>query len=218
MLSWEDVHPPLYYWLLKISLWVLPGTEFGIRVLSVLCSVGTLAVMIIFVRRHWGQRAACYVGLLAALSPFDIYYAQEARMYALLAFLFVLSYTQLVGSIEGRPRSLSIWMFACIGLAWTHVYGVLAVFLEVGILLGFWIWHKLRGQSQRIRRKTAMAGLWRRASWHSADFDLFLASSVSGRQRFNSKRRPLALYHSLFMRRADGLFSRIWHLVANTRP
>lgn len=145
-LSWEDVHPPLYYWLLKICLWVLPGTEFGIRVFSVLCSVGTLAVMIFFVRRHWGQRAACYVGLLAAFSPFDIYYAQEARMYALLAFLFVLSYTQLIGVFEGKRHSLILWVVACIGLAWTHVYGVMAVFLEAGLLLGSWIWHKSRNR------------------------------------------------------------------------
>src|ERR1017187_703762 len=56
-LSWTDTHPPLYYCLLKISLWVLPDTELGIRVVSALCSIATLVVLIIFVYRHWGQRA-----------------------------------------------------------------------------------------------------------------------------------------------------------------
>ena len=52
-LSWTDVHPPLYYYLLKMSLWILPDTQFGLRVVSVLCSIATLVVMIAFVRRHW---------------------------------------------------------------------------------------------------------------------------------------------------------------------
>ncbi|HUJ70991.1 MAG TPA: glycosyltransferase family 39 protein, partial [Verrucomicrobiae bacterium] len=75
-LSWGDVHPPLYYYLLKANLLILPSTEFGLRFPSVVFSVAALVVMISFVNRHWGQRAACYVGFLATISPFDIYYAQ----------------------------------------------------------------------------------------------------------------------------------------------
>src|ERR1039458_2545853 len=127
-LSLYDVHPPLYYYLLKASLWVLPDTEFGLRFVSVLCSVATLAVMMTFVYRRWGRRAACYVGLLAAVSPFDIYYAQEARMYALLAFLFVLAFTELVEALEGNPAHLIGWVVATTAMSWTYAYGLLAAF------------------------------------------------------------------------------------------
>ena len=72
-LSWSDVHPPLYYYILKASQYLLPSSEFGLRLPSVLFSAITLAVMIAFVNRHWGHRAACYVGLLGAVSPFDIF-------------------------------------------------------------------------------------------------------------------------------------------------
>lgn len=156
-LSLVDVHPPLYYYLLKISLWVLPNTEFGLRFVSALSSVATLVVMITFVYRRWGYRIAWYVGLLAALSPFDIYYAQEGRMYALLAFLFVLAFTELVESLEGKPTHLIGWVAANIGLAWTHAYGLLAVVLQVGLFVCYGIAQYLRGRSLPLKPKVVLA-------------------------------------------------------------
>src|SRR5271170_7876360 len=150
-LSLHDVHPPLYYYLLKASLWVLPDTEFGMRFVSVLCSVATLAVMMTFVNRRCGHRAACYVGLLAAVSPFDIYYAQEARMYALLAFWYVLAFTELVEALEGKPVHLIGWVAANIGLAWTHAYGLLAVFLQIGFFVCYGVAQYLRGRKLPLK-------------------------------------------------------------------
>jgi mannosyltransferase len=156
-LSFADVHPPLYYFLLKMALWILPSTEFGLRLPSAIFSIATLIVMIGFVNRHWGHRTACYVGLLAALSPFDIYYAQEARMYSLLAFLFVLAFTQLVDAIQGRPVCLIGWVIACIGLAWIHAYGVLAVFIQLGFVFCFWTWHRLRHLPMALKSRPLLA-------------------------------------------------------------
>jgi uncharacterized membrane protein len=158
-LSWSDVHPPLYYYLLKANLLVLPPTEFGLRLPSALFSVAGLAVMIRFVNRHWGYRAACYVGLLAATSPFDIYYAQEARMYSLLALLFVLSFTQLAEALHGRPACLIGWVAANVGLAWTHVYGLITVFVQVWFVLSYWAWHGLRGRPLVLKPRQLIAAL-----------------------------------------------------------
>ena len=156
-LSLVDVHPPLYYYLLKASLWVLPDTEFGLRVVSVLCSIATLMVMIRFVRRYWGHRAAGCVGLLAALSPFDIYYAQEARMYALLSFLFVLAFTELVEALEGKPAHLIGWVAANIGLAWTHAYGLLTVLLQIGFFVCYGVAQRLRGRPLPLKPRVVIA-------------------------------------------------------------
>ncbi|RME45040.1 MAG: hypothetical protein D6796_11030, partial [Caldilineae bacterium] len=64
-----DIHPPLYYWLLKGWLALLGQSEFAARSLSAVLGV-LLAAMFV-----------------AAVSPFQVYYAQEARMYMLLALL-----------------------------------------------------------------------------------------------------------------------------------
>ncbi|MCW0209087.1 MAG: glycosyltransferase family 39 protein, partial [Achromobacter sp.] len=80
-----DIHPPGYYWLL--GGWrLLAGTsEFALRALSVFASLLSIAFAAALGRRLFGWGAALSAALLIALNTFSIYYAQEARMYALLA-------------------------------------------------------------------------------------------------------------------------------------
>ena len=83
----HDIHPPLYYWLL--SGWVrLTGTgEAAVRSLSALLGVGLVALTFALGRRLAGRWIGLAAALLAAVHPFQVYYAQEARMYMLLAVL-----------------------------------------------------------------------------------------------------------------------------------
>ena len=83
----DAVHPPGYYLLLRGAVRLWGDSEFGLRWPSVLA--GTLAVPLlgrlgrILGSQGWGLAA----GLWLALSPFAIWYAQEARMYSLLLCL-----------------------------------------------------------------------------------------------------------------------------------
>ncbi len=81
-----DQHPPLYYLTLKGWVALVGDTEWALRSLSALW--GTLTVPLAFAlgRRVLGNaRAALFVTTFVALSPFHVRYAQEARMYTLLA-------------------------------------------------------------------------------------------------------------------------------------
>lgn len=80
-----DQHPPLYYTLLHI--WIAMGdSETVLRVLSAL--FGTLTIPLVWALGCTliDERAGLLAALLLALSPFHVWLAQEARMYALLAF------------------------------------------------------------------------------------------------------------------------------------
>jgi mannosyltransferase len=82
-----DIHPPLYYWLLHGWMQLFGDSEVAVRSLS--AAAGVLLVALIYrlgarLFDTWGGLLAAFI---AALSPFQIYYAQEARMYALLALL-----------------------------------------------------------------------------------------------------------------------------------
>lgn len=80
-----DIHPPGYYWLLKVWSLLFGSGAFAMRSLSALC--GVLLVIVIYqigCQLH-NVRLAIFAALLAALNPFQIYYSQEARMYMLLA-------------------------------------------------------------------------------------------------------------------------------------
>ncbi|MBC8450440.1 MAG: glycosyltransferase family 39 protein, partial [Chloroflexi bacterium] len=83
--SAHDIHPPLYYWLLHGWTPLFGSNEIGLRSLSAL--LGLLLVWLIYSigRRLHGQATGLLAAFLAAVNPFQIYYAQEARMYMLLA-------------------------------------------------------------------------------------------------------------------------------------
>ncbi len=86
-----DIHPPGYYWLLKVWTMLFGTTASGMRSFSAI--LGVLLVYLVYQigvrlpapgarrQRHW---AALLAALLTALNPFQIYYSQEARMYMLL--------------------------------------------------------------------------------------------------------------------------------------
>jgi len=88
MLQWIvtiDQHPPLYYLLLHG--WVVRSgdTAYYVRLLSVLFGVATIPVIYLIGKRLSGPVVGLAAAVLLAFSPFHIRFAQEARMYTLLA-------------------------------------------------------------------------------------------------------------------------------------
>ncbi len=82
-----DIHPPLYYLLLRLWIGVAGSSVVSVRLFSVL--IGTAAVPLLFVvgRRLLGRSGGLLAATLLALSPFHVYYSQEVRMYGLVALL-----------------------------------------------------------------------------------------------------------------------------------
>ena len=75
--------PPLYYMLLEAWMRLFGSSESAIRSFSVAASVLTLPLLYML-GRELGRRSQALLGsLLFALSPFALYFAQEARAYAL---------------------------------------------------------------------------------------------------------------------------------------
>ncbi len=87
----QDVHPPLYYHLLHFWIRLCGDTALATRFFSLLVSVASIPLFYLLARRAMNSTAGLVVALLATVSPFCIYYAQETRMYALVTFLTMLS-------------------------------------------------------------------------------------------------------------------------------
>lgn len=80
-----DTMPPLYYFLLHF--WLLGGQSvWFLRLLGVLFSTGCIGLSYLIARDLLGLRAAWIAAFLVAISPLQIYHAQDIRMYSLLAF------------------------------------------------------------------------------------------------------------------------------------
>lgn len=99
-----DIHPPLYYWLLHAWMQLFGESEIAVRSLSVVASVLLVAVVYRIGTRLFNTRVGLLTAFIAAVSPLQIYYAQETRMYALLALLGALTVWATIGLIKGWIR------------------------------------------------------------------------------------------------------------------
>lgn len=89
MLHWLvriDQHPPLYYLLLHCWIGYYGDTPYAVRLLSVLWGTATIPIIYLIGKRLAGVALGLAAAVLLAFSLFNIYYAQEARMYTLLTF------------------------------------------------------------------------------------------------------------------------------------
>lgn len=89
MLHWIvkiDPHPPLYYLLLHPWIALAGDAPYEARLLSALFGVATIPIIYLIGKRLSGVMVGLAAAVLLALSPFNIYFAQEVRMYSLLTF------------------------------------------------------------------------------------------------------------------------------------
>ncbi len=89
MLHWIvkiDQHPPLYYLLLRGWMALRGDTPYDVRLLSALFGAGAIPLIYLIGKRMSGAVLGLAAAVLLAISPFNIYYAQETRMYTLLTF------------------------------------------------------------------------------------------------------------------------------------
>jgi mannosyltransferase len=89
MLQWAariDQHPPLYYLLLHYWIAIEGDTPYYARLLSVLFGTATIPVIYLIGKRLSGMIVGLAAAVFLTVSPFNIAYAQETRMYTLLTF------------------------------------------------------------------------------------------------------------------------------------
>ena len=83
----HDIHPPFYYYVLHYWTFALGRSEFAARSLSALLGALLVALSYRLGIVFFGVRTALLAALFSAISPLQVYYAQEARMYMLAAVL-----------------------------------------------------------------------------------------------------------------------------------
>ncbi|MFN8382844.1 MAG: glycosyltransferase family 39 protein [Anaerolineales bacterium] len=89
MLQWIariDQHPPLYYLLLHYWIMRYGASPYDVRLLSALFGAGTIPMIFLIGKRISGSVMGLVAAMFLALSLFNIYFAQETRMYTLLSF------------------------------------------------------------------------------------------------------------------------------------
>lgn len=133
-LEQRTFHPPLSFLVSHVFL-RLHHSDFFLRLPSVLFGVGSVVLAYGLVRQLTSVSIALVTAWVIAISPLHIWYSQEARMYAPLLFITLLSTWVLVWAVETR-RWYGWVCYACtlaLGL-YVHVFIVLQIMVH-----GLWL-------------------------------------------------------------------------------
>lgn len=140
---------PLYFFL-EYHWWHhVWASEYGLRILSVLLGLTTVAAVWWLGRNVYSSRAGAVAAFCTAMAISQVYYAQEIRMYALMIPLAASSILTLERAVASANRYwwLANWIANGL-LVWTHILGTLVLAVQGLALLWF------------FRRQVGVVFLW----------------------------------------------------------
>lgn len=151
--SARNVHPPLFYILLRLWVGVFGDTPVALRSLPVTLAAATLLGVYLLGRDGYRfarpittetDRTARGIGVTAAallaVASYHIVWSQQARMYTLGTSLTAFSSWALLRAIAVRPLRAGWWILYAVlaaGLMYTHNYGLFTVFAQ-GLFFAGW--------------------------------------------------------------------------------
>ncbi len=135
-----DVHPPLYYILLKGVLDLTGQSLFFARLFSAVFGIALLWIGSLFLERNFGAKTAFFYSFFLYLNTFGIQKTTEVRMYMLAStftvFSGIMSY-YILKEEENKRRWIGFTLSSLLA-AYTHYYALLTmVFLYAGLILYF---------------------------------------------------------------------------------
>lgn len=143
-----DVHPPLYFFLLRGWIELFGYEVFSIRSMSAILGVIIVGLGIWLTQLIANRRAAVLVGVFLALLPTAVRYSQEVRMYSLLGVWILGATLALIYWVHQPSRVRYLVAYALLMTAgfYTHYFTILCVLVH-------WSWLvllRLRG-TYRLR-------------------------------------------------------------------
>ncbi len=154
-----DIHPPLFYFVLKAWMRLFGDGAAAVRSLSVVTSVVALISVFRLIAPRYGHGLALTTTLLMAVSAHQIFFAQEARMYALVTAL-------LLGALQGyaiwresnAKRGLALYFWCSLAALYCHYFAALAILVfnahfflsayhppHAGTQRRLWSWLRVQG-------------------------------------------------------------------------
>lgn len=131
--SAKEIHPPLYYFLMRAILNFLPLTEFTARYVSAMAGIlapAALARYLLDARLRPGIVLTSV--FLLVFSPFHLYHSQEARSYALsMSLLVIVAFIFRRAMMTGRPRYWVLHTVLWILLSYIHYFSLMLLAAEV---------------------------------------------------------------------------------------
>ena len=119
-----DTHPPLYY--LQLHMWAAFGDSDRWYILnSTLLSIASIAVIFETCRRIYDRNVGLWAAAIFAIMPLQLFFAENVRMYPMLAIFQISLWYVLQKMIEEQRASMGRLVAAlCLGIAATLTHGL----------------------------------------------------------------------------------------------
>ena len=166
-LTSQDVHPPLYYWYLKVihdaGHWILPGVSSVAlcKFASVLPFIGIYIYAITLVRKRLGWQVTGIFMLFLVIMPQIPVYMLEIRMYSLALFfittIFLHGYELVLGYSSQKVWGhwTAFWVYGVL-TAYTQYYACIAV---VSVYIALFVFFALQKERKQLAKLGICAGL-----------------------------------------------------------
>jgi mannosyltransferase len=146
----DGSQPPLYFLILHLARWVFGDSEWALRLPSAIAGWLCIPAIYLLGKKLYSEREGIMAALLVAVLWPSIYYSQEARPYAMLILLSILTsyfWWDLMQSLRYRGelpgRETACYIVCAVPCAYTHYFGLLLVMLQAATLAAL-AWDSLR--------------------------------------------------------------------------
>jgi uncharacterized membrane protein len=128
-LLYTDTHPPLYFWIMYVWMKVFGDNASAIRFFSVLMGLAAIFLAYRVGTYLFNTKVAFFCALFMSISTFAVRYSQEARSYALIMVLGLLSCLSIL-RFEKYNKNSDIFCFAifnALGIYTHYFYSFLVI-------------------------------------------------------------------------------------------
>jgi hypothetical protein len=164
-----DIHPPGYYVLLHTWIRLAGRGDFTVAFPSLFFGVLLVALAYRLGARFFKPEVGLLAAFLVAISPYNLWYSQEVRMYTLAAVLGMGLLEAVLSMLTARPAVLPSWrllavyaLYAALGLWVLYYFAFLLV--AINLMVGVWwlVPHVSGGLVNARRQRGRAGGHWGR--------------------------------------------------------
>ncbi len=177
-----NLKPPLGYWPMALSFYLLGASPFALRLPSALFALGTVALTMSFCRRLLNRRVALAAGLIVATTFgfFSHHGARSGDLDSALTFVLMLAVCQIPRLAASSGRVIAFAALLAVGFL-LKSFAILPVAAVAGLYLAW------TGSWRRLRPAACLAGAalflavvaaWAAARWHADGSPYFLQRMV----------------------------------------
>ena len=133
--NYLEKNPPFYFVLLRQWSKIFGQSEFSLRLLS--CLLGVLSIVLLYKvsRLFFSRSVSLLAALFLALSPFQLWYSQEARAFSLSVFLSLLNTYFILKALKSDDNRYWLCYFFSLSCLLFTTYFSFLLFIPQAVLI-----------------------------------------------------------------------------------